>query len=197
VRVDRGVGRLVSGLERRGLLDRVNMLVVSDHGMAETSPDRQIYLDDYLDLSTVTLVDSNPLVGLAANDGDHQRVVDTLRGKHPRMSVWRRDEVPERLRYRDHPRIPPVVVLADEGWSLDRRARTRPADWRPGLGNHGYDNALRSMHGILIARGPAFRRGAKVGPTESIHLYELMAHLLGVPPAPNAGSLDAVRDMLK
>jgi predicted AlkP superfamily pyrophosphatase or phosphodiesterase len=196
VRVDRGVGRLVRGLERRALLDRVHLVVVSDHGMSATSPDRQIYLDDYLDLSTVVLVDSNPLVGLSAKDGRHERIVEALRGRHPRMAVWSREEVPERLRYRDHRRIPPVIALADDGWSLDRRGRTRPADWRPGRGNHGYDNELRSMHGILIARGPAFRQGARVGRVHSVHLYALMAHLLELTPAPHDGSLDAVREML-
>jgi predicted AlkP superfamily pyrophosphatase or phosphodiesterase len=196
VRVDRALARFVRGLERRALLDRVHLLVVSDHGMAATSPDRQIYLDDYLDLSTVVLLDSNPLVGFSAKDGRHDRVVEALDGKHPRLQVWRREEVPERLRYSRHRRIPPVVALAEEGWSLDRRGRTRPADWRPGLGNHGYDNELRSMHGILIARGPAFKKGARAGSIHSIDLYALMAHLLELTPARQEGSLDAVREML-
>jgi hypothetical protein len=31
----------------------------------------------------------------------------------------------------------------------------------------------------------------------NVHLYELMAHLLGVPSAPNQGSLDSVRAVLR
>jgi hypothetical protein len=52
------------------------------------------------------------------------------------------------------------------------------------------------MHGILIARGPAFKKGARAGSIHSIDLYALMAHLLELTPARQEGSLDAVREML-
>ena len=38
------MGRLVGGIERLGLAGKVDLIVTSDHGMAETAPERTVYL---------------------------------------------------------------------------------------------------------------------------------------------------------
>ena len=63
-------------------------------------------------------------------------------------------------------------------------------------GDHGYDPALPSMHGILIAHGPAFRRGTVVPAVENIHIYNLLCAVAGLKPAPNDGDDRLVRTML-
>ena len=45
---------------------------------------------------------------------------------------------------------------------------------------HGYDPDLPSMRALFLARGPSFRRGAVVPGFENVHLYPLLAALLGV-----------------
>ena len=47
--VDGMLGELFSGLEERNLTNVVNVVVVSDHGMATTSNQRLIQLEDLLD----------------------------------------------------------------------------------------------------------------------------------------------------
>ena len=59
--VDRSVGALWAGLRRRGLDGRVNLVIVADHGMSETSPDRLILLDDYLEAGSYHVVDWSPV----------------------------------------------------------------------------------------------------------------------------------------
>ena len=63
-------------------------------------------------------------------------------------------------------------------------------------GAHGYPPETPSMHAIFLARGPAFRKGITVPPFQNIHLYALLAHLLGVKPASNDGALNAVKSVL-
>ena len=46
--VDGAIGSVLDGLEERNLTDIVNLIVLSDHGMAATSNDRLIYLDELL-----------------------------------------------------------------------------------------------------------------------------------------------------
>ena len=195
-RVDSAVGALVRGIEARGLASRVNIIVVADHGMAPTSPERQIYLDDYLDLSGVTVVDWSPVALLLPRPGTEEDLYRALARRHPHLTVYRRAEIPERLHYRAHPRIPPVVAVADEGWEITTRARAARRPPRAG-GQHGYDPALRSMGALFVAAGPAFARGTVVEPFQNVHLYALMAHVLGLRPAPNDGSLDSVRAVFR
>ena len=53
------------------------------------------------------------------------------------------------------------------------------------------------MHPFFIAMGPGFREGAEVPTFKSVDVYPLMCHLLDLHPAPNNGSLDSLRPLLR
>src|SRR5687767_14812334 len=72
--VDGYLGRLLRGLERRRLLDSINIVVTSDHGLSETSMDRVVVLDDYVSLDDVEVVDINPILGLIPTAGREDAV---------------------------------------------------------------------------------------------------------------------------
>jgi len=192
-RIDAEIAALVAGVRELGLDSSVHYVIVSDHGMAQLSTDRVVVLDDYLDMTTVQTIDGSPVIGLSPITGTTDDIVAALRDKHPQLSVYKREETPEHLHYRQHPRIPPVLAIAGDGWTLATRAQL--ASWkeqgRTLGGAHGYDTALKSMQGLLIATGPSFKQGEVVPPIENIHLYEMMARVLGLTPAPNDGSRDA------
>jgi predicted AlkP superfamily pyrophosphatase or phosphodiesterase len=199
-RVDRYLGRLLSGLARRGIENRVNIVLVSDHGMAEATPDRVVILDDYLDLQGSDVVDLNPTLGLFPSAGREDAVYSALSGAHPRLRVYRRAETPEHWHYRDHPRIPPIVGVVDEGWQLLRRSTVsaqRAKGVRGPTGVHGYDPRVTSMHGIFVAAGPAFKAGVTAPAFENVHVYDLLTTVLGLTPAPNDGNPEATRALLR
>ncbi|MBP9899201.1 MAG: alkaline phosphatase family protein [Gemmatimonadales bacterium] len=194
-RVDSMIGRLMAGLAARKLTDRVNVIVVSDHGMIATSAERVIKLDDYISVADIDVVDWSPVGTIIPKPGKEAAVFDALVRAHPRLKVYRKGEVTARLHFNNHARITPLVLVADPGWTIASTARL--AARRPNAGGHGFDNAAREMGALFVASGPAFRQGVTVAPFENIHLYSLMAHILGVTPAPNDGSLDSVRTLLR
>jgi len=199
-RADGYLGRLLRGLDRRGLTDAVNLVVVSDHGMAAVDATRVVVLDDYLPLDDVTVVDINPTLGLFPPPGREDAAYRALADAHPRLSVYRRAQTPERWHYRDHPRIPPIVGVADEGWQLLRRntlTALRAGRIRGLAGQHGYDPAIMSMRGIFVAAGPAFKPGVTVPPLENVHLYEAFAQILRLTPAANDGDPALARSLLR
>jgi predicted AlkP superfamily pyrophosphatase or phosphodiesterase len=199
-RLDGHLGRLLRGLDTRGLTNRVNLVVVSDHGMAEVSVDRVVVLDDYISLDDVDIADLNPTVGLFPKPGREEDVYRALVGAHPRLQVYRRDATPERWHYRGHPRIPPVIGVVDEGWQvLSRRTveGIRAGRIAAAAGQHGYDPAVMSMRGIFVAAGPAFRQGVTVPAFENVHLYTALARVLGVPPATNDGDPTVAGSLLQ
>lgn len=200
MREDAYLGRLLRGLERRGLRDRVNLVIVSDHGMSATSASRVVVLDDYISLDDVEVVDINPTVGLFPRPGREDAVYRGLVNAHPRLKVYRRESTPERWQYRDHPRIPPIVGVVDDGWQVLRRAAVleiAAGKIRGSGGQHGYDPALMSMRGVFVAAGPAFRQGARVPAFENIHIYNALVQILGVPPARNDGDPAIARRLLR
>ena len=199
-RADGYLGLLMSGLDRRGLTDRVNVAVVSDHGMAAVSPDRVIVLDDYISLDDVVVSDINPTVGLFPKPGKDEAVYAALVKAHPRLRVFRRSETPAAWHYRDHPRIPPIIGVMDEGWQILRRATRdaiREGRASPAGGQHGYDPALMSMRGVFVAAGPAFRQNLLVPAFENIHIYNVLTQILSVTPAPNDGQSDVAAFVLR
>jgi hypothetical protein len=54
-----------------------------------------------------------------------------------------------------------------------------------------------SMRAVFIAAGPAFKRGATVGPFENVSIYNVLAKILGVTPPPNDGDPSVVGALLR
>ncbi len=188
--VDASLGRLLRGLEARALTDRVNIIVTADHGMAETSRQRVVFVDDLVTPADGEIVDLNPTLGVWPRPGREDALYKKLVAAHPRLTVYRRADTPEHWRYRDHERIPPIVGVVDEGWSVMRRANVIEAFARSIRrigGNHGYDPHVKSMQALFVAAGPAFRSNVVVPPFENVHVYPLMCRVLGIEPAPNDG----------
>ena len=90
-----------------------------------------------------------------------------------------------------------MLALADEGWSITTSTRHARDSLRAPRGSHGYDDALLSMRGVFVAAGPSFRPGVTVPAFRNVHVYPLLAEVLGITPAPNEGSADSVRAMLR
>jgi len=199
-RVDGYLGRLLRGLERRKLLDRVNLVIVSDHGMASVDSKQVVVLDDYISLTDVEIADINPTIGLFPQSGKMDAVYGALKNAHPRLHVYRREETPSEWHYRDHPRIPPIVGVVDEGWQVVRRATVidiATQKIRPARGQHGYDPMAMSMRGIFIAAGPAFKQHVTVPAFHNVNIYSTLAAVLNIQPAANDGDSNFAKQVLR
>lgn len=178
-----------------------NVVIVSDHGMTATSRDRVVIVDDLIDLSAVQVEDEGSVFSLRPIRGTVEELVRKFDGV-AHVKAYRAEDLPAHLNFRGNPRIASVWVVPDEGWHVGTRAayerlRTRYAAQGYLLGDHGYDPRLERMRGILIAHGPAFRRGVEGPETENIHIYNLLCAALGLTPAPNDGDNRLVRAAIR
>lgn len=193
---DAGLALLVAGLEERLMLDSVDLLVVSDHGMAGTGPDRLVFLDDYVDTRALEITSWGTFASIWPDADEVDAVAEALADVDSARCA-KREELPAALHFSDNPRIAPVICVADVGWSITTRdwAATWP-DYYDG-GTHGYDPASPEMHGILVGRGPQLAQGLVSPPVHNVDLYPLMAHLLGIAPADSDGALADVEHLLR
>lgn len=196
--VDDAVARLLAGLERLGLRDATNLVVVSDHGMSEYNPAQTIFLEDLMDVSQVRVEATGPYAGVRPAAGvDLDAFVDRVRAKAPpQVKVYRRERLPARLHYGHNDLIPPVLLLADDHWQIEQRSRWTISWARNNAANHGWDPATPNMGALFLAHGPAFKRGVELPAVENLHLYHLLCAVLGVKPAPNDGDDRLVRAAL-
>ena len=195
--VDTAIGQLLDGMERGGLLDATNIIIVSDHGMASVPDGHAIATEEMVAPEIAENVSVGQSVGFAPQPGREQEAEQALLGAHPHYDCWKKEQLPARWQYGSNPRIPPIVCQMHEGWDAVTRATL--ANRAPGnRGSHGYDPALPSMQATFIARGPSFRQGAVVPAFDNVDLYPLLARLTGITPAVNDGNpqtlLQALRD---
>lgn len=165
--VDTMLDKLFTRLEERNLTDIVNVIIVSDHGMATTDVTRLIQLEDLIDIDKIEHNDGWPLYGLRPkNPDDLQDLYDGLAEKaktNPNIEVYLRDvNMPERYHFSNNDRIAPLWVIPKTGWAITTK---KEFDVKEGLekglvyhprGLHGYDHEHPLMRAIFIARGPAF-----------------------------------------
>jgi predicted AlkP superfamily pyrophosphatase or phosphodiesterase len=193
--LDDRVGALLDGYRAKNIA--ANVVIVSDHGMTPISADRVVLLDDFVDLATVQVDFDGSVVGLRPNDGNVAALVRALSAA-PHARVFRTEDLPPRFRISANPRNPPVWIVPDEGWEIFPRSRLQAFRARASKADHGYDNALDSMRGILIAHGPAFKSGGRVlEPTENVHIYNMLCAVLRLKPAPNDGDQRLRRALLR
>jgi predicted AlkP superfamily pyrophosphatase or phosphodiesterase len=187
---------LLDGLQALDLKDSLNLVLVSDHGMAELDGRDPILLDDLLDPKWIEAPMPGELVGIRPRPGRDAEVEAALLRPHPGMSCHRRDSLPARWHYGEHPRVPPILCQATPPNRIALRAHLALAgDSARNLGAHGYDPELREMQALFIGHGPAFRPGTYVDRADAVDIYELLCRLLGIEPAPNdgdPGAFDAV-----
>ncbi len=191
--VDAALARLLSGLESRGIRDRVDLIVVSDHGMAAVPPGQREYIDDWLAaeglaIDAVDVATRGSAMGVNPAEGADAMAVDAaLVGRHAHGECWRKQELPARWHYGSHPRVPAIVCQADIGWVFAVR---RP-DERTGThatGAHGYAPELPEMRAVFVADGPGFADGARLPAFDNVDVYPLLMRLLDVPAEPNDGN---------
>lgn len=191
-RVDKMIGRLISGLEERGVFEDVSIILVGDHGMVGTCDKKLIFLDD-LEIPKSWIQSYSPLLAIRPPPGYSPKEVVTKMNEQLKsgsvvngeyLRVYLKEELPRRLHYAASNRIPPVIGLVEEGFKVEQ---TRSKRQECG-GSHGYDNAVFSMRTVFIAHGPQFGRGRKVPSFENVEIYNLVTSILNIDGAPNNGT---------
>ncbi|PBP21765.1 Phosphodiest-domain-containing protein [Diplocarpon rosae] len=200
--VDTMLDHLLTGLEVRNLTNIVNVVVVSDHGMATTDITRLIQLESLIDTSLVEHIDGWPLYGLRPkNTADLQPLYNRLEEQAKKQSgfeVYLRDQnMPERYHFSKNERIAPLWIVPKTGWAIVTKKEFDIAEGiEKGLvyhprGLHGYDHEHPLMRAIFIARGPAFPHApnSRVEPFQNIEVYNIICDSLHIAPKPNNGTL--------
>ncbi|KAI1304656.1 Ectonucleotide pyrophosphatase/phosphodiesterase family member 5 [Halotydeus destructor] len=194
--IDSNLTVLLSRLDQAGVLEGLNIVVLSDHGMSQTvDGGASVYLDNYVSSKgDLAYADDAPVSLIWPNQDKQDKVRDALLSANTSATFYAKEDIPDRWHYKNSDRIPPILAVANEGYVIQKNNRS----WKPFSGNHGYDNDLLSMRPIFFAAGPAFKRNYTIEePFELVNIYTLACHLLDIEEAPNNGSLGNVEEILR
>jgi alkaline phosphatase D len=179
--IDRSIGRLLDGLETIDL--PVNIIVVSDHGMAPIK--EKIYLSDYIDLDGIRVEGKGAHSLLYIEDEEIREQAYKGLKKVPHLTVSKPSELPAEYGYTKNPRVGDIVLNADESYYIEL---IHPLVASNQGVTHGYNpKTTPSMQGIFYAKGPNIKGLGEFKSFDNIHIYPFVMTLLGL-------SIDTVID---
>ena len=186
--IDTALAALLRGLQARKLRDSTNLIVLSDHGMADVRSTDTAYLDDVLPESMFSWSSLGPVAHITPHAGLEADVARRVVGRHDHYTCWNKADLPDAWHYGRNPRVAPILCQSDTGWRLQLRRHPLPS--RAVKGEHGFAPEDPQMRAFFVASGPDFVPGVALPAFDNVDIYPLLAHLLRIPPAPNDGTLD-------
>ncbi len=203
LRVDSNIKRLVDGLAARGILEQVNLIFTSDHGMAPYKMRDAVVLDEMFDNNDAErVIWVGEFTQIFPKPGKEDVIYDTIKAKLPASAaIYRRSEFPKRFKFGKNKRIAPLVVVPKAGTVITTRERMDRAEKDGRLdavrGAHGYDNDIVEMRSMFVGHGPKFKSRYVAKPFEAVDVYELICKILGLEPVKNDGKLKRIKSVLK
>lgn len=172
------------------LLEKINIIVTSDASPIDMIDNQKIYLEDYLDdtlKKSYDVIDDGPIMTVLpkemANVGN---LFTNWNGSHEHMKVYTKDMLPERYHFTNANRTMPLTLVADKGWRILARRINDPNDKRKAAIGYSADNV--DTQTLLIAHGPAFRKGVRLDKIDSVDIYEILCSALRLQPNDHDGS---------
>jgi alkaline phosphatase D len=192
-RLDSLMGVLRTKLSKLPEAKKINLIILSDHGMEAISPERYINIKSLVpDRMIASISGGNPVYLINPSAGKKDSILFLL-NKSKGLKAWSKSELPSRWHYGTNPRIPEIVVVADSSWSIG----TRPDGSSLRGGAHGYDNENSDMYAIFYAAGPSFKKNYKFKELNNIDIYNLICKILNINPAKNDGDPSHIKGILR
>jgi alkaline phosphatase D len=192
-RLDSLMGVLRAKLSALPEAKKINLIILSDHGMSAISPSRYINLKSLVpDRMIASISGGNPVYLINPVSGKKDSILLLLK-RSKGLKAWSKSQLPPKWHYGTNPRIPEVVVVADSSWSIG----TKPDGSSLRGGAHGYDNSNSDMFSIFYATGPSFKKNYSFKSLNNVDVYNLICRILKLTPAKNDGDPSHIKGMLK
>ena len=190
--LDRVLNHFFNEARKLDIFDKIDFIVLSDHGMATYTPEKYVNLNDYLPRDSFDYIFDGVPTLLYPKNGYTETAYNILK-KVPNVTVWKKEEIPAEYVYGNNPRIGDLVVLPNIGTYLHFRDKSYPY---PGA-THGYDNFSPEMEAIFYAAGPSFKENVELPVMANVNLYLIISRLLNLEPAPNDGDSVVVNTLFR
>jgi predicted AlkP superfamily pyrophosphatase or phosphodiesterase len=203
-KLDRELGALFEGLKSFDL--DINIFIVSDHGMTNIPKGNLLNLDQITEGFEGRVVNNGALAHLhLENTNDLEKVYKELNDKAEHYKVVR---VADREYYKNidkyKNRFGDLIIIPELGYYLTTSKgmvsyQNRSAMFKTEVyGEHGFSPEYKDLHGIFFANGPLIKIGNVIPTFDNIHVYPLLATILGLPiPEGIDGQLEVLEPILK
>lgn len=187
--MDSLMGVLRAGIEKLPFAENINLIVTSDHGMAEISKERVVNMNQYLNPEWCEVIDGRTPTSIFSKAGYRDSIYNKLKDV-PHIRVWKKEAIPAELNYGSSDRVGDIVVAPEVGWQFTDVARSHK-------GAHGYFPQDKEMQVMFRAIGPDFKKGYTSTGFVNVDIYPLLAYLLQIVPEKTDGQFERIKGILK
>jgi predicted AlkP superfamily pyrophosphatase or phosphodiesterase len=157
----------------------INYIFVSDHGMTTVDVDNTIGLPAAVDKNYFNVPWSDALLHLYAKDSSKIESTYQALKKETNFTTYKLDETPAHWHYKKaddwHNRLGDLILVPNTIHQVFNLGTRKPTP-----GKHGFDNKEVDMRASFMAWGPAFKKGMLIDGFENVHVYPLVAKILGL-----------------
>ena len=194
--IDLLIGYLLTRLKNE-IIDEVDIILVSDHGMMRSGIDNSIDTNTLLTLpSNVTMVNGQTQLYFYSDNADALLDVrsqlsannslsdEAKNNKASPYKIYSKGQYPEHWHFnqkdnlspfKQNNTVPDLIVDASPPYNFVTGNKYKS------FATHGYDPLNHpQLDGIFIANGPSFNKKMHIAPFENIHIFPLLIHLLSL-----------------
>lgn len=174
--VDQSIAKLQAALDPLNL--PINYVFVSDHGMTQVNTEQTLSKPTVLDTASYRVPSGEALLHVYAKNPSTLSVTLEALRKEKSFQTYLLDETPAHWHYRKADdtfnRLGDILLVPNHPniFNLSPR-KTSP-------GKHGFDNHHPDMQASFQAWGPAFKKGITIPAFENVHVYPMIAKILGL-----------------
>jgi len=185
------LGYLLKSISKLDIFNKINVVIVSDHGMVDVSESKVINIDNF-NLPGI-LDGKGPMMSFKV-DSEVDFSINEFNIPNVSIVSSRNNN---NLNY--HNSLYDYLLIADEGWMMYKNNHIEEYNGKlPVKGMHGYNSDYMNMHAIFYAYGSRFKENYKIKTFELIHIYPLLCEILGVDSNDNIdGDLKILKSILK
>ncbi|GAB6032332.1 Ectonucleotide pyrophosphatase/phosphodiesterase member 6, variant 2 [Chamberlinius hualienensis] len=200
---------LIRRIDDNNLTD-INIIVTSDHGMAELNASNHLQIEDYITIDDITMInDYGTCSGIYPKAARLEKVYNDLKKMEKKggVTVYKKSDIPAKYHIKQSDRTAPIVITANPGFYilplLNNEKQNPPfidseIYHNIGKGVHGYDPALvTEMNGVFLLYGSAFNKNYNSNEIQMVDVYNLMTCVLDIRGHRNNGSWETVCPFLK
>jgi predicted AlkP superfamily pyrophosphatase or phosphodiesterase len=157
----------------------IDYIFVSDHGMLNVDVKNPLALPQSVDTAKFRVIPGSSLIHLyAKNTADIEPTYNAIKKEAIDFDLFRASEMPAKWHYGatddKYNRIGDILLVPHPPRFFNFGNRT------PQLGHHGFDPEMTEMRATFYAWGPDFKKHMYIPGFENVHVYPLIAKILGL-----------------
>ena len=157
----------------------INYIFVSDHGMTTVDVNNTIGLPEAVDKNYFNVPWGDALLQLYAKDSSKIESTYQALKQDNRFTTYKLDETPAHWHYTKADdrfnRLGDLILVPKTIHQVFNLGTRKPTP-----GKHGFDNKEVEMRASFMAWGPVFKKGLFIDGFENVHVYPLVANILGL-----------------